>query len=133
MKNVIIFSALFIMGVLFTTAYEINAGTGKVNRESSDSTMICIVSGEEFSAADGIRYKYLNREVTFCCEACMKAFKKEPAKYMKESLHCPVCNEDDARKDLSHTHEGVKYYFCGSGCESKFENEPQKYLDNYNK
>jgi Cu+-exporting ATPase len=61
----------------------------------------------------------------------VQAFEKEPAKYIKGGLRCPVCDDDDGKEELHTTHEGVKYYFCGNGCKSKFEKDQQKYLDNY--
>ncbi len=133
MKNLIILSSLLIFGILLITGQSLNAGLNHENNIVGDSTQLCIVTGEEFPMNAGVKYKYLNKEVSFCCEGCVKSFKKEPASYIKDGLHCPVCVEDDAKKDLSHTHDGVKYYFCGAGCKKKFESDAQKYLDNYNK
>jgi YHS domain-containing protein len=115
MKNLIIFSSLLIFGILFITSNNSTAGSDRIDSKIADSSQVCIVSGEEFPMNGGVKYQYLNKEVSFCCEGCIKSFKKEPANFIKDGLHCPVCDESDAKKDLSHTHDGVKYYFCGSG------------------
>jgi YHS domain-containing protein len=125
-----VFALVFVSGNISTA--EINSAAD-VNSTNADSTQVCIVSGEEFLSSQGVKYQYLNKEVSFCCDGCVKAFKKEPAGYMKDGLRCPVCDDDDGKKDLSHVHDGVKYYFCGSGCKNKFEADAQKYLDNYKK
>lgn len=134
MKNLILYLALFIFGASFITIS--NAGSNLMhsnNIQPADSIQTCIVTGEEFIQGSGVNIQYLNREFSVCCEGCVKKFKKEPASYIKDGLRCPVCDDDDGKKDLSHVHDGVKYYFCASGCKTKFENEPQKYLDNYRK
>ena len=99
---------------------------------TSDSSAVCIVSGEALGE-DVVKYKYLNKELTFCCTGCEKKFKKEPAAYLKDALRCPVCDEDDAKKDLSAEAGGVKYYFCGDGCKRKFETDPDMFLNHYHK
>lgn len=133
MKKLIFVFSLFVFAILFIIGNTSNAGLNHVSGIGSDSMQVCIVTGEEYPMNAGIKYQYLNKEVSFCCGGCVKAFQKEPANYLKEGLHCPVCGEDDAKKDLSYTHEGVKYYFCGSGCKGKFESGAQTYLDNYKK
>ena len=132
MKNIVIFSVLLVSGILFVSSPDVNAGLSNLNYKAADTTKLCIVTGEEITDG-GVKYKYLNKEITVCCDGCLKSFKKEPASYIKDGLHCPVCSEDDAKKDISHKHEGVKYYFCGKGCKGEFENDTQKYLENYNK
>ncbi|MCI0448827.1 MAG: hypothetical protein L0Y79_03455 [Chlorobi bacterium] len=97
----------------------------------SDTTQLCIVSGEPIETG-GVKYKYLNKEIIFCCEGCIKAFKKEPAKYLTV-LRCPICDDDDGKRDISAVNDGVKYYFCSSSCRGKFENDANKYLENYSK
>ena len=110
-----------------------NSSFSKINSQASDSTEICIVSGEAIEG-DGVKFTYLNREVKFCCEGCEKSFKKNPEKYLgAAALLCPVCNEGDAKKDLSLVNDGVKYYFCGKSCKAKFSSDPDSYLKNYNR
>lgn len=135
MKNILLFSVLVILGLLSVSSGDLSAGLTQNNHltNSPDSMLVCIVTGEEFPAEHGVTYKYLNREVKFCCKGCEKAFAKEPASYLKDGLRCPVCDEDDAMKDISNVNEGVKYYFCGNGCKTKFEKDPQTYLNHYAK
>ncbi len=132
MKKLIIFSSIFILGILFTAAGS-DAGVNHIANTGADSSQVCIVTGEEFPMDAGIKYKYLNKEVTFCCGGCVKSFQKEPANYIKDGLRCPVCDDDDGKKELSHVHDGIKYYFCGTSCKGKFEKDAQKYIDNYSK
>src|SRR5688572_14666228 len=99
MKNLIILSSLFIFGILFIAAQNSSSGS---YYSGADSTQVCIVSGEEYPSGQGVKYQYLNKEVSFCCEGCVKAFKKEPASYIKDGVRCPVCDEDDASKELSY-------------------------------
>jgi YHS domain-containing protein len=98
-----------------------------------DTVKICPVSGEPVDH-DGtsVKFTYLGKEYEFCCEGCVKKFKAEPMKYIKEELHCPVMGEV-AKQDVFTIVEGVKYYFCCPQCIKKFENNPQKYLEKFNK
>lgn len=133
MKKLILVSLLFIFAILVITSRNSNAGSNNISSIGSDSVQVCVVTGEEFPMNAGVKYQYLNSEVSFCCGGCVKSFQKEPANYMKGVLRCPVCDDDDGKKDISYTHEGVKYYFCGSSCKGKFESGAQTYLDNYKK
>jgi YHS domain-containing protein len=46
---------------------------------------ICIVSGEKLGEmGDAFGFKYEGREIKFCCQGCVKDFKKDPAKYVKK-------------------------------------------------
>ncbi len=126
----IFFLSLFILAIFLTAG---SKTFSKINLNISDSTEVCLVSGETIEG-EGVKYTYLNKEVKFCCEGCEKSFKKNPEKYIgAAALWCPVCNEGDAIKDLSFVNDGVKYYFCGKGCKSKFSSDPDSYLKNYNK
>ncbi len=51
----------------------------------------CVVSGDKLEAEMGGPIDYVHKEagkpdqlVRFCCKACVKDFKKEPAKYLKK-------------------------------------------------
>jgi YHS domain-containing protein len=47
----------------------------------------CVVSGAKLgSMGEPVVYEYEGREVRFCCKVCIKAFEKDPDKYM-EKLH----------------------------------------------
>ncbi|HMQ69828.1 MAG TPA: hypothetical protein PKA90_12685 [Ignavibacteria bacterium] len=129
----------FILLSIFICAILISTDTNSFSKSgSSDSTVsgtkeVCIVSGETIDG-DGVKYVYLNKEVIFCCEGCEKSFKKNPAKYLgSEGLWCPVCDDGDAKTDLSEVVDGTKYYFCGDSCKKKFTEDSETYLSNYKK
>lgn len=45
----------------------------------------CVVSGEKLGEmGDPYVWEYEGRELKFCCKGCVKDFKKEPAKYIKQ-------------------------------------------------
>jgi len=96
----------------------------------TDTAKICPVSGEKIDGSEGepVKFTYLGKVYEFCCNGCVKKFKAEPIKYIKEELTCPVMGEP-VDKNVSTIHDGVKYYFCCNPCIKKFEKEPQKYLD----
>lgn len=128
MKITAILFLLLVTAVMFTSR-----NTNAVNNVSvSDSSKVCIVSGETIDG-DGVKYKYLDKEITFCCGGCVKSFKKDPAKYLKEGLKCPVSGEDISNTEISSVNKDVKYYFCCENCKVKFEADPDKYLEKYNK
>lgn len=96
---------------------------------SGDS--VCFVSQEKIEG-EGIKYNYLGKEVTFCCEGCEKSFRKNPAKFIEAGgLTCPICGHDDASNDMSSVYNDTKYYFCAEGCKTAFEKNPEEYLSKY--
>ncbi|MDZ4712816.1 MAG: hypothetical protein SGI89_10910 [bacterium] len=126
----IIYLSLFVIAILISLNQET---VSNVSSKLSDTTEYCLVSGEKIDG-EGVKYSYLNTEVKFCCESCEKSFKKNPAKYLSASgLRCSVCDEDDAKKEISEVTKGVKYYFCGKGCKAKFSEDPQAQLKKYQK
>ena len=45
----------------------------------------CVISGENLdSMGKPFVYDHEGREVRFCCKNCVKDFKKDPAKYLKQ-------------------------------------------------
>jgi len=45
----------------------------------------CIVSGEKLGEmGKPYVFEYKDREIKLCCKGCLKDFKKNPAKYLKE-------------------------------------------------
>ncbi len=126
----LIYLSLFTLAILISLNQK---AVSNINTNLSDDPEYCIVDGEKIEG-EGVKYSYLNSELKFCCESCQKTFKKNPAKYLKGvGLRCPVCDEDDAKKNLSSVTGGVKYYFCGNGCKTKFGKDPEAYLKNYRK
>ena len=125
---------IYLSMIAIAILFSLNQKTvSNVNQILSDSAEYCMVSGEKIED-EGVKYSYLGTEVKLCCEGCEKSFKKNPANYLKAGgLKCPVCDEDDAKKEISSVNDGVKYYFCGKGCKASFEKDPGEYLKNYNK
>lgn len=117
---------VLIIAAAFTKA-EFNPATEPVNY--SDTSAVCPVTGDPVTA-EYIEYRYIDKNIKFCNDGCVMAFKKEPARY-SEHLKCMPCNDDDASKELSASHNGVKYYFCGKGCKGKFEKDPESYLKKF--
>ena len=104
--------------------------TGDSQGNVSDTSKVCVVTGEKLDGAEGepLKLTYLGKEYLFCCAGCVKKFKAEPLDYIKEELTCSVMGNPVNKKIFSVV-DGVKYYFCCSGCIKKFESDPQKYLD----
>lgn len=73
-------AAVSLMGVLALAA----PATQPTTRPYALKT--CVVSGEKLGGAMGepVVLKYEGREVRFCCDDCVKDFKKDPAKYLKK-------------------------------------------------
>jgi len=92
----------------------------------------CIVSKEKIEDG-GVKFKYLNTNVTFCCTGCEKKFKLNPAKYLESGIEDPVCGMSEVSKDITSVNDSVTYYFCGKGCKKAFEKDQTKYLYKYSK
>lgn len=118
--------SVFIIAAAFTNAEFKNYS---VPYHYSDTSMVCPVTGDPV-AGEHIVYRYIDKELKFCNDGCLMAYKKDPSKY-SEHLKCMPCNDDDANKELSASHNGVKYYFCGKGCKGKFEKDPESYLKKF--
>jgi YHS domain-containing protein len=123
---------LFVLALILITSSSTSAYEQTYSHSHADSTIECPIDKEKFQSSAGINQQYLNQHVSFCGEGCQKAFNREPANYLT-TVRCAPCNDDDAKKEISYTHEGVKYYFCGSGCKKKFEADAQKYIDEQKK
>lgn len=118
--------SVFILTVVFTKAeYNNDSATTYL----SDTALVCPVTGDPISG-EHIAFRYVDKELKFCNDGCLMAYKKDPAKY-SEHLKCMPCNDDDANREISTTHDGVKYYFCGKGCKGKFEKDPESYLKKF--
>ena len=115
-----------ILTVILFSAISFSQNT-KALANNQDSIRTCIVSGEELGD-DVVTFVYFNDTVELCCEVCLKAFKKEPAKYLAGNLWCPVCKDDDGKKEIFFSYDNVKYYFCNDGCKETFESDPDKVL-----
>lgn len=105
------------------------SNVSNVNPNFADSLQGCPVTGDAITSGD-ITLRYVDRDIVFCNEGCMMAFKKEPAKFT-EHLLCMPCSDPDGKKDINTVHNGVKYYFCNQGCKKKFEADAEKYLEKF--
>jgi len=127
MKLYFILSAFVFIAALTNQEYSYSEFSGIY----ADTTLKCPVTGDEISG-EHVSFRYIDKEVKFCNDGCIMAYKKDPAKY-SEHVKCMPCNEDDANHKINTTHNGVKYYFCGNGCKGKFESEPEAYLKKFMK
>jgi Cu+-exporting ATPase len=127
MKLYFILSVFVSLAALSNAEYS-HKETGSVY---ADTTLKCPVTGDEISG-EHVSFRYIDKDVKFCNDGCIMAFKKDPAKYM-EHLKCMPCGDDDADHKISTTHSGVKYYFCSNGCKGKFESDPEAYLEKFKK
>ena len=121
---------LIISTVLFCSFISIEKQSSAII--SDDSAKVCIVSGEVLKD-DRVSFAYLDKTYEFCCSMCIKAFKKEPAKYISAEIFDPDCGMHDAKKELFFVHNKTKYYFCNENCKESFEASPEQYLGQFKK
>ncbi|HMQ79892.1 MAG TPA: YHS domain-containing protein [Ignavibacteria bacterium] len=127
MKLYFILSVIVFMAALTKAEYSHSEFSGIY----ADTSLKCPVTGDVISG-EHIMFRYIDKDVKFCNDGCVMAFKKEPAKF-SEHVKCMPCNDDDGKLIINTTHNGVKYYFCGEGCKGKFESEPEAYLKKFMK
>lgn len=98
----------------------------------------CPISGDavDFSA----KLDTDDGPVYFCCEGCIKKYKKDPAKYadkvaaQRKALEklpriqvvCPLSGETINPK-VFYEKDGQKVYFCCTRCRAKYAKDPAKY------
>jgi len=73
---------------------------------------ICPVSGEKVGEmGEVIKYEYNGKIYNFCCEMCIKDFKKDPEKYSKiaEEEAKKVEGEEAPEGTAGHTHDGSEH------------------------
>lgn len=128
MRMIII--ALFVFTCALSGTY--NASSENCSGILGDTVKYCPVSGDEI-LNESVSFSYIDKDILFCNDGCIMAFKKEPANYLNSGIKCMPCNEDDTKKNISVMHEGVKYYFCSEGCKSKFDADAEKYLNEHKK
>lgn len=126
MKFIFLFS-IFIVFVILPSGIESHSF-----ESGNDTAKYCMVTGESIEG-NGVVFRYLDSEINVCCDGCVMAFNKEPARYLKKRLLCAPCKDEDANPEISHLHKGVKYYFCSNGCKAEFADDAEKYLAKFNK
>jgi len=64
----------------------VQAGESKAEKPKPYPLQTCVVSGEKLGGDMGKPYVFIHqgREIKLCCQGCLKAFNKEPAKYIKK-------------------------------------------------
>jgi len=82
---------------------------------------------------------YKGKRIYFCCAGCIKAFNKNPEKYMKNlkgvklekapkpQVVCPVMNGKIDKKYYT-DYKGKRIYFCCPNCIGEFKKNPGKYM-----
>lgn len=64
----------------------------------------CVVSGDKLNAmGDPIVYQHEGREIRFCCDSCIRTFKREPAKYLAK-LDAAVAEQGAEAASDDHDH-----------------------------
>ena len=82
--------------------------------------------------------------VYFCCQGCIKMFKKDPEKYMKQleaegitldktpiilQSRCPIDGVKIDKKKLHYVdHKGKRLYACSAGCAELIKKDPAKHI-----
>ncbi|MCB2141338.1 hypothetical protein KQH29_00180 [bacterium] len=108
----------------------------------------CLVSGEKLGGemGDPVKLVYNNRLVQFCCKGCVKDFKAEPEKFLKQldeaviesqkedyPLGTCVVSEEPLGGAMGEPIDAVYanqlVRFCCKGCKKDFEESPAKFLE----
>jgi YHS domain-containing protein len=91
----------------------------------------CPVMGGPIDGQTFIEYQ--GRRIDFCCDACPKDFKADPAKFLAKleqvstrQVHCPVTGKAIDPK-LSSEYEGKVAYFSSADALARFKAGPAKY------
>lgn len=84
MKKHSLFAAAFLMTSALGLAAMAAPATQPTTKPYPLTT--CVVSGDKLGGDMGppVILKYEGREIRFCCNDCVKDFKKDPAKYLKK-------------------------------------------------
>jgi YHS domain-containing protein len=110
----------------------------------------CVVRGDSLGKmGEPVDYVYDNHLVRFCCKGCIKAFEKEPDKYMaiiekareaKAAERSPkpypldTCLVSGGKlgsmgEPVTYVYDGQELQFCCAGCVPQFEKAPEKYME----
>ncbi len=131
MKLYFILSVFIFIAISSASFYSKEYNNSHSGGVYADTTLKCPVTGDDIPV-EPVMFRYIDKDVKFCNDGCVMAFKKDPAKY-SEHVKCMPCNDNDGKHTINTTHNGVKYYFCGEGCKGKFEAEPEAYLKKFMK
>jgi YHS domain-containing protein len=111
---------------------------------------ICVVRGDRLGTmGEPVDYVYDNHLVRFCCGGCIKAFEKEPDRYMAilnkarevqaaerspKPYPLDTCLVSGGKlgsmgEPVTHVYTGQELQFCCRGCIPRFEEDPEKYME----
>jgi len=83
------------------------------------------------------------KRVYFCCQGCIKTFKKDPEKYIKQieaegitldktpiipQTRCPIDGVKIDKKQHYVDHKGKRVYACSTGCAELVKKDPAKHV-----
>ena len=105
----------------------------------------CLISGEKLGTmGDPVVYNHKGREIQFCCPACIKTFKKDPAPFLAQLdqaivesqqknyplTTCVVSGEKlgEMGKPYNYIYKNRLVEFCCGNCVETFDKDPEKYL-----
>jgi YHS domain-containing protein len=95
----------------------------------------CPVSSEPID--DKVFVEEKGNKTYFCCDGCLKKYRKEPAKYAAAlavsftyQTRCPVMGEEIDPTAFIKLKSGQSVFFCCDGCDKKFLKDPGKYATN---
>jgi YHS domain-containing protein len=98
---------------------------------ADDKEATCPVSGHKFAITDKTVTLTVNgQKESFCCGNCPTAFVKDPGKYVKGDLYCPVMtgNKVDPSKSPRVAVNNNLFFVCCGGCPSAIANNLSKYV-----
>jgi YHS domain-containing protein len=120
---------LFDVTTLVVTGALLTLGAAAVRAEDKEAT--CPVSGHKVAVTDKTASLTVNGEKAyFCCANCPTEFAKEPAKYIKTQMTCPVMKGNKvnlATAPRVAINDNLLFTCCG-GCPAAIEKNPAKYV-----
>jgi len=87
-------------------------GEGKTEKPKLYPLKTCVVSGEKLDGDMGKPhvFTYQGREIKLCCKSCLKAFNKEPAKYVKKLEEAEKTAKNNQKPSApAHDHGGHQH------------------------
>ncbi|MFH1680037.1 MAG: YHS domain-containing protein [Candidatus Eisenbacteria bacterium] len=87
---------------------------------------VCPIHGTAVPA-NGPSVEYEGVAYSFCGDACLVEFQKNPAEYAVAT--CPVMHHEIKMKDATAKteYDGKTYYFCSTDAKAEFEKNPEMY------
>jgi hypothetical protein len=94
-------------GLLATSALAADAAVSSDTKSAKPYPLnTCVVSGEKLGGDMGKPYVFVEQgqEVKLCCKSCLKDFKKDPAKYLKQIAEAKTGSKAAAPAAQAHEH-----------------------------